>query len=174
MGISTPNVTLKVVEVRQRDIGRGTVRIDDINMRKLGITTGNVIEIQGHRKTGAIVWPAYIEDVGENIVRLDDTIRKNPQVKLGDTVIIRKAFVRVAIEVTIAPTRVLSLDYDFEADVQCKLHGYPVSTGDTILIPIFGRSIPFIVGSANPKGIVLITDHTNLKVSAASTSEHSV
>ncbi|UCG04475.1 MAG: CDC48 family AAA ATPase [Candidatus Heimdallarchaeota archaeon] len=164
-------VVLKVAEARQRDVGRGKIRMDDINMREIGITTGDVVEIRGRQKTGAIAWPAYIEDQGAGIVRMDGIIRRNAKVSLEENVRIRKAQIKVAKTVNIAPTRQISLDYGFEAFVKRKLLGYPVSKNDTVLIPILGRSIPFVVNSTTPTDIVLITDTTKLNVSEKPVSE---
>ncbi len=164
-------VVLKVAEARQRDVGRGKIRMDDINMREIGITTGDVVEIRGRQKTGAIAWPAYIEDQGAGIVRMDGVIRRNAKVSLEENVRIRKAQIKVAKTVNIAPTRQISLDYGFEAFVKRKLLGYPVSKNDTVLIPILGRSIPFVVNSITPADIVLITDTTKLNVSEKPISE---
>ncbi len=164
-------VVLKVAEARQRDVGRGKIRMDDINMREIGITTGDVVEIRGRQKTGAIAWPAYIEDQGAGIVRMDGVIRRNAKVSLEENVRIRKAQIKVAKTVNIAPTRQISLDYGFEAFVKRKLLGYPVSKNDTVLIPILGRSIPFVVNSVTPADIVLITDTTKLNVSEKPVAE---
>ncbi len=62
MRMMSNQIELKVVEARQRDVGRGKVRIDDTSMRAIGVTTGDVIEINGKKQTGAIAWPAYPED----------------------------------------------------------------------------------------------------------------
>jgi len=167
----TSEVVLKVAEARQRDVGRGKIRMDDINMREIGISTGDVVEIRGRQKTGAIAWPAYIEDQGAGIVRMDGIIRRNAKVSLEENVRIRKAQIKVAKAVNIAPTRQISLDYGFEAFVKRKLLGYPVSKNDTVLIPILGRSIPFVVNSTAPTDIVLITDTTKLNVSEKPISE---
>ncbi|OYT58965.1 MAG: hypothetical protein B6U75_04750, partial [Desulfurococcales archaeon ex4484_217_1] len=70
-------VILKVLEARQKDVGRGKVRIDINIMRKLGISPGDVVEIEGRRKTAAIAWPSYAEDQGLEIIRMDGLIRKN-------------------------------------------------------------------------------------------------
>ncbi len=171
LSILAKEVVLKVAEARQRDVGRGKIRMDDINMREIGITTGDVVEIRGRQKTGAIAWPAYIEDQGAGIVRMDGIIRRNAKVSLEENVRIRKAQIKVAKTVNIAPTRQISLDYGFEAFVKRKLLGYPVSKNDTVLIPILGRSIPFIVNSTIPTDIVLITDTTKLNVSEKPISE---
>ncbi len=160
-------VMLKVADAKQRDIGRGKIRMDEIKMLEIGVTTGDIVEIWGRRKTGAIVCPAYTEDQGAGIVRMDGIIRRNAQVSLEENVRIRKAPKTEAKTVNIAPTRQISLDYGFEAFVafvKRKLLGFPVSKNDTVLIPILGRSIPFIVNATTPAEIVIITDRTRLNV----------
>ncbi len=159
-------VQLRVSEARQRDVGRGKVRIDGATMKKIGVTTGDVVEIEGKKLTAAIAWPAYPEDQGQGIVRMDGIIRRNCGSSLGEKVVIRKAIVKAARSVTIAPTSVpISTEYGFENFVKRKLLGYPVSRGDNVLIPILGRAIPFVIISTNPRGICLVTESTGLSVS---------
>ena len=159
-------ITVKTAEARQRDVGRGKVRIDGAAMRSISVTTGDVIEIQGKKTTAAIAWPAYPEDQGSGIIRMDGIIRRNCGVTLGERVKIKKADVKAARSITIAPTSMpLSIDYGFENFVKRKLLGYPVCRGDTVLIPILGRAMPFSIVSTTPKGICLVTDATSLNVS---------
>ena len=78
-----PEVQLKVADARQRDVGRGIARIDQKTMQKLGITAGDIIEIIGKRKTSAIAWPAYSEDQGREIIRMDGFTRKNAGIAIN-------------------------------------------------------------------------------------------
>jgi len=43
-------VQLKVLDSRQSDVARGIARIDQRTMQKLGISSGDVIEILGKKK----------------------------------------------------------------------------------------------------------------------------
>ena len=47
-------VQLRVLDSRQRDVARGIARIDQRTMQKLGVSSGDVIEILGKKKTSAI------------------------------------------------------------------------------------------------------------------------
>ena len=47
-------VVLKVAEAEHRDIGRFIVRIDAVSMDKLGVRTGDIIQIKGKRVTGGL------------------------------------------------------------------------------------------------------------------------
>ncbi|MEM2984535.1 MAG: hypothetical protein QXL24_04900, partial [Candidatus Jordarchaeaceae archaeon] len=85
------DIELRVEEAQKRDAGRFIVRIDNAAMEKLGIQTGDIVEIKGKKTTAAIAWPAYPEDKDKGLVRMDGYLRRNANVSLGDKVIIRKA-----------------------------------------------------------------------------------
>lgn len=158
-------ITLKVAEARQRDIGRQKVRIDGLSMRQINVTTGDVVEIKGKKVTAAIAWPAYPEDQNAGIIRMDKLLRNNADVGLSEKVSVSKANAKNAKVVTLAPFQTpVAIDYSFENFVKRKLLGYPLTEDDTVLIPILGKSLPFTVTSTNPKGIIRITEDTELKV----------
>ncbi|MHA1531021.1 MAG: CDC48 family AAA ATPase [Candidatus Heimdallarchaeota archaeon] len=159
------NITLKVAEARQRDIGRQKVRIDGLSMRQINVTTGDVVEIKGKKLTSAIAWPAYPEDQNAGLIRMDKLLRNNADTGLSEKVTISKANAKNAKTVTLAPFQTpVAIDYSFENFVKRKLLGYPLTEEDTVLIPILGKSLPFTVTSTTPKGIIRITEDTELKV----------
>ena len=98
-------VSLKVAEAIQDDVNKGIVRLDSSFMKDLGINSGDVIEIEGERKTVAIVDRSYPGDIGLEIIRMDGLIRRNAKTGLGESVKIRKAEVKEAKKVTIAPAK---------------------------------------------------------------------
>lgn len=158
-------ITLRVAEAKQRDVGRGKVRLDSMAMSKIGVSTGDIVEIIGKRSTTAVAWPSYPEDLKKDIIRCDGVIRRNASVSLGDKVVVKKAKVSVARQVTLAPEQMsVNIDFSFENFVKRKLLGQPLSRKDTVLIPILGRAIPFNVVSTVPSGIVVVTESTQLKV----------
>jgi len=63
------SVVLRVAEAYHRDAGRGIARIDTDTMRKLGVVSGDVVEIEGKNIATAIVWPGYAPDSGKSIIR---------------------------------------------------------------------------------------------------------
>ena len=158
-------ITLRVAEAKQRDVGRGKVRLDSMAMSKISVSTGDIVEIVGKRSTTAVAWPSYPEDLKKEIVRCDGVIRRNAGVSLGDKVAVKKAKVSVARQVTLAPEQMsVNIDFSFENFVKRKLLGQPLSRKDTVLIPILGRAIPFNVVTTVPSGIVVVTESTQLKV----------
>src|SRR5438128_10320219 len=102
-------VQARVADAKQRDVGHGKVRIDNETMQKLNITAGDFIEIHGKRTTVAIAWPAYAEDQGQEIVRMDGLLRRNAGGGLNEYVTIRKAEVKDAHTNDFATTEVHSI-----------------------------------------------------------------
>jgi len=67
----TGTIILKVAEAGSKDVGRGIVRLDPADFQKIGIEVGDVVSLTGKRKTVAKVLPAYMEDRGQRVIRLD-------------------------------------------------------------------------------------------------------
>ncbi|MGA2574339.1 MAG: CDC48 family AAA ATPase [Candidatus Methanomethylicaceae archaeon] len=156
---------LRVAESKQRDVGRGKVRIDADAMKKIGVSVGDIIEIEGKRKTAAIVWPAYTEDQGMDIIRMDGLIRKNASIGIGEKVSVRKAEAKVATLVKLAPLSfTITVDSGFVSFVKRRLADTPLVEGDNVLIPVLGQAIPFSVVSTKPGGIVMAAEETNLTI----------
>ena len=47
-------ISLRVADGRQRDVGQGKVRIDNETMQKLEVTAGDFVEIHGKKMTVAV------------------------------------------------------------------------------------------------------------------------
>jgi len=96
---------LKVVEAMQDDAYRGIARIDPELMKRLGLRRGDIITIKGESETVAIVDRAYPIDVGEQIIRIDGISRRNAKTSIGEMVIVKKAEIKEAKKVLIAPAQ---------------------------------------------------------------------
>jgi transitional endoplasmic reticulum ATPase len=165
-------INLKVAEAEHRDIGRFIVRIDAVSMEKLGVRTGDIIQIKGKRATAAIAWPAYQGDKGREIIRMDGRIRRNAGVSLSEKVIVARANEEPAKNVTLAPTSVpIRPEPRFEEFVKRKLLNCPVTTQDTVFIPILGRAIPFKVTGVKPAGTVVVHNSTALAIAEKPTGD---
>ncbi len=165
-------IVLKVAEAEHRDIGRFIVRIDAMSMEKLGVRTGDIIQIKGKRVTAAIAWPAYQGDKGHEIIRMDGRIRRNAGVSLSEKVTVSRANEEPAKSVTLAPTSVpIRPEPRFEEFVKRKLLNCPVTLQDTVFIPILGRAIPFKVTSIKPTGTVVVQHSTILGIAEKPTGD---
>lgn len=96
-------IRLKVAEAVQDDVNKGIIRIDSGYMRTIGINPGDVVEISGGRKTVGIADRAYPGDIGLSIIRIDGDLRRNAKTSIGETVSVKKADVKPAKKVAIAP-----------------------------------------------------------------------
>lgn len=192
--MSEKEVRLKVGELTAREeAGRGIVRIDSKIMQELGIKEGDVVEIEGKRKTGAIAVRAYPADVGLNLIRMDGIMRRNCGAGVGEYVKIRKADVKEAKKVVIAPTQKGVIIHVSPNLIKQNLYMRAVTKGD-IIIPspvikksrhddifesMFGMSFDeffpevffpfsgetkFIVTNTDPSGIVRIDEMTEVEI----------
>jgi transitional endoplasmic reticulum ATPase len=101
----SPEISLKVAEAIQDDVNKGIVRVDSNLMHQVGVRSGDIVEIEGERKTVGIVDRAYPGDIGLNIIRMDGILRRNAKTGIGEIVKVRKAEVKPAKKVVVAPAR---------------------------------------------------------------------
>ena len=154
-------VMLKVEEPDPTHVGRNIVTLDRETKVKLDVTSGDIIEIEGSKRTAAIIWPARTEDEGKGIIRMDHFIRQNSGVGLGEKVSVRKAEVKEAKKVVLAPTQeVRIVASGYERILKKSFLGRPLTAGDSIWVPIFGSGFVYKVVDTNPRGVVKITDFT--------------
>ncbi|MCL5016757.1 MAG: CDC48 family AAA ATPase [Candidatus Parvarchaeota archaeon] len=185
-------ISLKVAEAQQDDIGKNSVRIGTPWMKQIGIRPGDFVEIEGARKTVAKVERAYPADLNLNIIRMDGTTRKNAKAAIGENVIVRRAAVSEADVVNLAPLTNISIRGGDEI-IRHMLEGRVVSKGDVLTVggggrsnigSIFGEDIfsmfegafpsfqfgfselRFLVTGTAPKGYVMITEGTEISISA--------
>ena len=171
--MSDKDILLRTAESRQRDVGRGRVRINDANMRKIDISPGDIVELSfKNKKIGATAWLAYKEDQNSDIIRIDGIIRRNLSVRLNENIIVRKANAKIAEKVTLIPMEDIALDSTLKQFIKQKLSGYPVITGDLVLIQLLGQALRFIADSIapGPNEICIITDTTIVKIEEKSVS----
>ncbi|WP_321508537.1 CDC48 family AAA ATPase [uncultured Methanoregula sp.] len=154
-------VTVK--EAAHDDAGRGIARISVEVMKKLGLVSGDVIEIQGKKKSAAIVWPGFAQDTGYGILRIDGIIRGNTGTGIDERVKIRKSEAEYAKKVVIQPTQPISL-VGGEQYLARVLHGRPVFEGQAVRLNILGNGITFVVTKVQPKGLVIVTDSTEIEL----------
>jgi len=164
-------IVLKVSEAFQQDVGYGRARIDHQTRMDLDLSIGDVIELEGTKVTATSVWRAHPSDEGKRLVRIDNLTRKNAGTGLGDRVKIRRAEVKEARDVALAPLMPEGqrIEFGMGIDVIIKKNMLrrPITKGDEIIIPgiaFFGNALPFVIVDTNPHGIVMITERTILHV----------
>ncbi len=168
---------LRVAKAYPSDSGRGIARLDPDTLLELKLSPGDIIEIKGKSTTVAKVWRADKQDWGQGIVRIDGFVRQNADVGIGEKVIIRKADVKEAEKVVLAPLEGMAMQFGSDAEemVKRQVQKHPVVQGDIVPVmssmgsPLMSRNItsqpiPLIAISTTPSGIVLITETTLLEL----------
>jgi transitional endoplasmic reticulum ATPase len=154
-------VTVK--EAAHDDAGRGIARVSIEVMKKLGLVSGDVIEIQGKKKAAAIVWPGFAQDTGSAILRIDGNIRGNAGTGIDEKVKIRKSEAEYAKRVVIQPTQPIRL-VGGEQYLARVLRGRSVIEGQTVRVDVIGNSITLVIAKVLPKGIAIVTDDTEIEL----------
>ncbi|MBI5458375.1 CDC48 family AAA ATPase [Methanobacterium sp.] len=131
--MKSEDMKLKVAEAfSQADVGRSIARIDPACMEKLDLLDGDMIEIEGRKLTATIVASSQ-SDIGLGIIRIDGYIRKNAGTSLGEEVTVRKAQVKEAQKVVLAP---VDQKIMIRGDVKGAFQGRVLSKGDIIVTGI--------------------------------------
>ncbi|MBI5065028.1 CDC48 family AAA ATPase [Candidatus Woesearchaeota archaeon] len=185
------DLILKVAEAIQDDVNKGIVRIDSNLMREIDARPGDIVELEGGRKSVAIVDRAYPGDIGLNLIRMDGLIRKNAKTSIGEHVKVRAIKIEQAKKVVIAPAREGIIVRASSTLFKQGLLGRAVVKGDIIslggsrrrrttmsgspfmediLSPMFDAKfggfgfgdLKFVVADVLPKKQVLITEATEV------------
>jgi len=167
-------IELTVTGALVTDDARGIARIDSKARKLLGVTSGDIIEIKGKkRSTAAIVWQAHQSDEGLDFIRIDGFTRKNIGVGIGDKVFVKKAQALPAERIVLAPTteQKMSLSPDFADYAKAKLEDKPLVKGDIVPIAMFGYAFTFIVVQVAPHGIVKVGRSTEVLIKNEPVSE---
>jgi len=184
-------INLKVAEaISQGDVGRGIARIDPACMEKLDLLDGDVIEIEGNKITAAKAVSSQ-SDIGLSVIRIDGNMRKNAGASIGEEIKIRKAEVKEAKKVVLAP---VEQQIHIGGDVRGAFANQVMSKGDIVVLGAGTRQpqmpqpgvgggliddvirgmmnvaplgeIKLAVVSTNPPGIVRIGPNTIVEVQA--------
>jgi len=154
---------LKVAEAGPKDVGRGIVRLDPADFQKIGVEVGDVVAITGKRETVAKVLPAYMEDRGQGLIRLDGIARENAQVGIDEKATVSRCDFQPAQKIVVAP---LTLMRSYDARyIGSLLEGLPLVEGDLVRARLIGsRTQDFKVVSTRPAGVVMIHPKTAMEI----------
>ncbi len=151
---------LQVAEARHRDAGRSIARIDVENMRKLGLVSGDIIEIEGKKSASAIVWPGYPEDSGKGLILVDGDIRSNAQAGIEDKVKVKKTEAKDAKKIVLAPTQPIRI-VGGEQYLRRIMERRPINKGQRVRVEMLGNPITLIVTATQPSGTIIAAKSTD-------------
>lgn len=156
---------IKVAELKPGETGKGIARLDPRIMDVLGIKFGDIIQIEGNRKTVAKVLRGADEDTDKGIIRIDGSTRRNAGVSLDERVSIKKVMAKEAEKIVFSPTDQLRLQGG-EDFLRQTLEGRALAKGDAITLNVMGNKIDLVVTSFTPTGdAVVMGPSTNVKIS---------
>src|SRR5512137_1639769 len=139
-----PEVQLRVDSAYPGDQGGRKARLDPETMLALKISPGDLVAIEGKRRTVAKVWRALVEDWNQRKIRVDNFTRQNAGVSIGDTVKVVKIVDEIeAKRVVLAPPEGLTTKLPISNNPQVLngLIDFPIAKNDSVPI-ILGH--PFI------------------------------
>ena len=150
-------VSLKVAETNPKFVGRGMALIDPKVMEEMDLSTGDVLEISGKKKSYVLLWSSQRDDQDKKLIRIDGYTRNNIGVGIDDTVSVRKVNVKKAEQIILAPAEELNI-VGLENSLPELLEGRVVTRGDMIPLNIMGRKIGFAVTSTSPTDAASLID----------------
>ncbi len=175
-------IELKVERAYPVDLGRGIIRLDPTTLLKLQLSPGDIVEIRGRKKTAAIVWKADRHDWDQRFVRIDNFIRQNAGVSIGEKVTIKKVEAPEAKKLILAlPESLMQggpellLGEHANEIIKQRILKKPVFMGD--IIPLINSMshpitelttsevVPLIAVETDPKNtIVQVYEETNVEL----------
>jgi transitional endoplasmic reticulum ATPase len=179
-------VRLEVAAARGEESGQGIARMPRKVFQALGITEGDIVEIEGKRTTAARAVAAYPEDETLEVIRLDGLQRGNAECGSGEHVLVRKTESRPATRVVFAPAQREMRIHGPSHALKRNFFGKPLVAGDLVATtgqqpvtdvppeirrmfntPAFALTqIRLSVVSTAPKGIVHIDENTEVEMRA--------
>jgi len=159
---SATSLKLKVTEALKKDVGRAYARMDPEDMKRIGVSNGDIIEITGKRITVAKVMPAYKDVRGQARIQLDGISRENAGCGLDETLEVKNIPWNAAQRVVLVPVNISPDKRDLDY-IGSLLDGLPILAGDAIRATLFGsRTANFKIESTVPQGPVMINPTTQL------------
>ncbi len=156
---------LKIAELRPHEAGRGIARIDPEIMDILDLKAGDIVQIDGKKRTVAKVLRGGPEDANRGVIRVDGSTRRNAGTSIDERVDIKKVTVKDATKIQFAPTEQLRIQGG-EQYLSQAMEGRAFAKGDILTLSVMGNKIDLVVTSFSPAAeAVLMTRETEVKIS---------
>ena len=162
-------ISLRISEIHSRDCGKGYARISDSDMRNLGVSSWDLVQIDGRRKTVVRALPIDAENGNaEDVIEIDLVTRENAGVELDDIVIVKKTDLENASRVTLCPrNKAFLYDPAKSRRLSNRLEGIAVTAGDRLSVKMSGAATEdFDVLSTTPGASVVVSRKTRMDVVA--------
>ena len=150
----------EIQEGYSTDKGKAVARLDKESMKKIEAANGQIIEIQGTRRTYAKCLPS-IESSGGNL-KTDSITRYNAQVQIGARIYVKKVNPPDAKQVQVVPLEITHFGDD--AEVKERLLGCPIVKGDIVTIESMKEFSYFRVEKTDAQGPSVIMPGTDFEI----------
>ncbi|HDR73628.1 MAG TPA: AAA family ATPase [Methanoculleus sp.] len=163
---------LKVDSAYPEDQGGGKARLDPDTMLQLRLSPGDLIYIEGKRRTVAKVWRMMVNDWNQGKIRIDSFTRANAEVSIGERVQIAKVTEEIEAErVVFAPPEDLprQAPINFNQAINHFID-FPMAKNDTVPVQagmpfMQPQIISFKAVVMEPEHAVIITKNTQIEFS---------
>ena len=137
------------------DKGKGISRLDADSMKRLDLSSGDIIEIQGRRKTYSKCLASPKKNHAHGILNMDGLIRSNAGIKIGNRIYIKKILATRAKKIAIAPLEITT--FVEESKIKEALTLLPIIQGDNIVFENLDEPVFFRILETIPSNSALIT-----------------
>ena len=168
-GKVTPKINSKIslseYHPKPQIVFRGVMaRIDCETMQRLGISTGDIIEIKGKNKTIVKCLPLYPSDEGKGIIRMDSAVRSNSSVNINDKVSIKviKPVAAKKIE-----GRLMESCIYYYSDMKDSLVSITLMEQEIIKVPYFTDWVEIVIEKIVPNPVAIVTKNTKVSINPA-------
>ncbi len=156
---------IKVAELKPGETGKGIARLDPELMDILELRAGDILQIDGTKKTVVKVLRGAPEDANRGIIRIDGSTRRNAGTSIDERVGIKKVMAKNSEKITFSPTEELRLQGG-EEYLNKVMEGRVFAKGDVLTLNVMGNKIDLVVTSFSPSGdAVIMTEDTEVRIS---------
>ncbi len=161
--MSQKEISVEIQDATEFDKGKGIARLDVDSMRRLGIPSGGIIEIQGPRKTYAKCLQSKKKNPVLGALDVDVLIRSNCGVELGGRIYIKRVPVTKARKVILAPLEITS--FVEESQIKDALITFPIVQENNVAFENLGEYVFFrILETIPPNRPLIATSDTEIHV----------
>jgi len=170
--VASREISLRVEDSYKEDTYKLIARVDPETLEELEATLGDILLIQNptkpRRKAVAQALRLRPTEEGKGIIRINSWIHRSLGVGVDDRVVVRKAEVKPARHVVIAPIttelygRKIYFEKEFKEQIKRYLLNKPLISGMLLHIQHAWMSLLFCVVKTSPLGPVIVNTDTNV------------
>ncbi len=161
--MSGTEIVVEIQDASVSDRGKGITRLDPDSMKRLGIPSGGIIEIQGQRKMYAKCLQSQKENHMLGILYLDGLIRSNAGINIGSRIYIKRSPVTKARTISLAPLEITS--FLEESEIKVAMISFPIIQDSNVAFENLGEHVFFrILETIPPNRPLIVTSDTEIQI----------